>query len=102
MLNIREYIILVLHKKKMTRADFCKKINKIEDKLGEKKSTNQNITNYLNGTDDKHNIGYKMALKMEKALDLPDDTLINMVKSPMTPDVIKDFNNMKKKVRSIK
>lgn len=101
MMNIRDYINLVLMKKKMTRAAFCKEINKIEEKLGEKKSTNQNITNYLNGTDDKHNIGYKMALKMEKALNLPDDTLINMVKNPLTPDVAKDFDRLKKKVRSL-
>jgi len=101
MLNIREYIMLVLNKKKMTRAEFCKKINNIEEKLGEKKSSTQNITNYLNGTDDKHNIGYKMALKMEKALDLPNDTLINMVKNPLTPDVKKDFDIMKKKVRNL-
>jgi transcriptional regulator with XRE-family HTH domain len=101
MLNIREYINLVLDKKKMTRADFCKKINQIEEKLGEKKTTTQNITNYLNGTDDKHNIGYKMALKMEKALDLPDDTLLKMVKNPLTPDVAKDFDIMKKKVRNL-
>ena len=101
MMNIREYIDLVLMKKKITRKEFCDKINKIEEKLGEKKTNFQNITNYLNGTDDKHNIGYKMALKMEKALDLPDDTLINMVKSPLTPDVIKDFNELKKKVRNL-
>ena len=101
MMNIREYINLVLTKKKMTRADFCKEINKIEAQIGEKKSNYQNITNYLNGTDDKHNIGYKMALKMEKALDLPDDTLINMVKNPLTPDVAKDFDKLKKKVRNL-
>lgn len=101
MMNIRDYINLVLMKKKMTRTAFCKEINKIEEKLGEKKSTNQNITNYLNGTDDKHNIGYKMALKMEKALNLPDDTLINMVKNPLTPDVAKDFDRLKKKVRNL-
>lgn len=101
MMNIREYIELVLSKKKLTRREFCDRINKIEEKLGEKKSNYQNITNYLNGTDDKHNIGYKMALKMEKALDLPNDTLISMVKSPMTPDVIKDFNKLKEKVRKL-
>lgn len=101
MLNIRDYIMLILQKKKMTRADFCKKINKIEEMLGEKKTTTQNITNYLNGTDDSHNIGYKMALKMEKALDLPNDTLINMVKMPLTSDAVKDFNKLKEKVRKL-
>ena len=101
MLNIRDYISLILEKKRLTRRDFCNKINKIEEKLGEKKTSYQNITNYLNGTDENHNIGYKMALKMEKALDLPDDTLINMVKAPITKDVIDDFNKLKKKVRNL-
>ena len=101
MLNIRDYIMLVLDKKNMTRREFTEKINQIEEKLGEKKSSTQNITNYLNGTDDKHNIGYKMALKMEKALDLPNDTLINMVKLPLTADAERDFNNLKKKVRNL-
>ena len=101
MMNIRDYISLILEKKKMTRREFCLKINKIEEKIGDKKTNFQNITNYLNGTDDKHNIGYKMALKMEKALNLPDDTLLNMVKNPITPDVAKDFDKLKKKVRNL-
>ena len=101
MMNIREYIELVLSKKKLTRREFCDRINKIEEKLGEKKTNPNNITNYLNGTDDKHNIGYKMALKMEKALDLPNDTLINMVKMPLTSDAVKDFNKLKEKVRKL-
>lgn len=101
MMNIREYINLILEKKKMTRREFARRINKVEDKLGEKRTTAQNITNYLNGTDDAHNIGYKMALKMEKALDLPNDTLLKMVKNPVVPDVKKDFDIMKKKVRNL-
>lgn len=101
MMNIREYINLILEKKKMTRREFARRINKVEDKLGEKRTTAQNITNYLNGTDDAHNIGYKMALKMEKALDLPNDTLLKMVKNPVAPDVKKDFDIMKKKVRNL-
>ena len=101
MMSIRDYISLVLEKKRLTRRDFCNKINKIEENLGEKKTSYQNITNYLNGTDDAHNIGYKMALKMEKALDLPDDTLINMVKMPLTSGAVKDFNKLKEKVRKL-
>ena len=101
MISIREYIVLILDKKKMTRRDFTEKINKIEEKLGDKKTSYQNITNYLSESDDKHNIGYKMALKMEKALDLPNDTLINMVKLPLTDEAERDFNNLKKKVRNL-
>lgn len=101
MLNICDYIDLVLTKKRMTRADFCKEINKIETKLGEKKTNYQNITNYLNKSDDTHNIGYKMALKMEKALNLPNDTLLNMVKLPLTGDAEREFNKLKEKVRNL-
>lgn len=101
MLNIREYIELVLSKKKMTRKQFCDEINKIEDKLGEKKTNYQNITNYLSGSTDTHNVGYKMALKMEKALDLPNDTLVNMVKLPLTDEAKRDFNKLKEKVRNL-
>jgi len=101
MMNICDYIDLVLTKKRMTRNDFCKEINKIEAKLGEKKTNYQNITNYLNKSDDTHNIGYKMALKMEKALNLPDDTLLNMVKLPLTDEAERDFNKLKEKVRNL-
>ena len=38
---------------------------------------------------------------MEKALKLPDDTLLNMVKLPISDDAIRDFNKMKEKVRKI-
>ena len=101
MMNIRDYIILILDKKKMTRAEFTRKINEIEEKLGEKKTNLQNITNYLNNPDESHNIGYKMALKMEKALGLPDDTLLKMVKNPVSENGKKDFDIMKKKVRNL-
>ena len=90
MMSICDYIELVLTKKRMTRRDFCREINKIEDKLGEKKTNYQNITNYLSKNDDTHNIGYKMALKMEKALNLPNDTLLNMVKLPLTGEAERD------------
>ena len=101
MISILDYINLILDKKKITRTELTKRINKIEEKLGEKKTTTQNITNYLNHTDENHNIGYKMALKIEKALDLPDDTLVNMVKLPLTDYVKKDFEELKKKVRKL-
>ena len=92
---------MVLQKKNWTNVRFCDEINKIEDKLGDKRTSYQNISNYLNNPDGEHNIGYKMALKMEKALGLPDDTLLKMVKNPITDISKRDFNNLKKKVRNI-
>ena len=55
----------------------------------------------MSGNTDTHNIGYKMALKMEKALDLPNDTLVNMVKLPLTDEAKRDFNKLKEKVRNL-
>lgn len=101
MITLTDYIELVLKKKGLSKVDFTKKINDIEDKLGDKRTSTQNITNYLNNTDGTHNIGYKMALKMEKALGLPDDTLLKMIKYPITDGPKKDFNDLKKKVRSL-
>jgi transcriptional regulator with XRE-family HTH domain len=92
---------MVLKKEGLSRADFAKRINDIEEKLGDTKTSTQNITNYLNNTDGEHNIGWKMALKMEKALGLPEDTLVKMVKSPIMAGSKRDFNNMKKKVREL-
>ena len=101
MINITDYIEMILKKKGLSKVDFTKKINDIEDKLGDSRTSNQNITNYLNNTDGLHNIGWKMALKMEKALELPEDTLIKMVKNPVMAESIKDFNELKKKVRKL-
>lgn len=101
MISLVEYINLVLTKKGISRAEFAKRINEVEGKIGVTKTSNQNITNYLNNTDGLHNIGWKMALKMEKALELPDDTLLKMVKDPVTVVSKKDFNNMKRKVREL-
>ena len=50
MINVNEYIELVLKKKKWTRAKLVEEINKIEEKLGNVRTSKQNITNYLNGT----------------------------------------------------
>lgn len=101
MISLIEYINLVLTKKGITRAEFAKRINEVEEKIGDTKTSSQNITNYLNNTDGLHNIGWKMALKMEKALELPDDTLLKMVKDPVTAGSKRDFNNMKRKVREL-
>ena len=101
MINVVDYINLILKKKGLSRAEFTSKINEIEDRLGDSRTTTQNITNYLNNTDGLHNLGYKMILKMEKALDLPDDTLLKLVKNPITEGSKKDFNDMKRKVREL-
>lgn len=101
MITLTEYIKMILQKKQWSNAKFCSEINEIEDKLGDKRTSIQNITNYLNNTDGLHNIGYKMALKMEKALGLPQETLVQMVKNPIMESSKKEFNDLKKKVRNL-
>ena len=48
MINVNEYIKLVLSKKKWSNRRLCKEINRIEEKLGDSRTSYQNITNYLN------------------------------------------------------
>ena len=97
MIDIVEYINLILKKKGLTRKEFTNLINNLEDKLGDTRTSTQNITNYLN---DKDNLNQSFVMN-DKALDLPDDTLLNMVKSPVARDSFKDFNKLKEKVRKL-
>ena len=99
MLNVTDYIKILLKKKKWTRARLCQEINKIEEKLGERRTTQQNITNYLNGY---HNIRPKWLVKVEKALSLPMGTLVNMVEPPATKEAKKELKELMKKVGDIK
>lgn len=96
MINVNEYIELVLKKKKWTRAKLVEEINKIEEKLGNVRTSKQNITNYLNGT---HEIRPKWLVKVEAALGLPAYTLINMVEFPVTKEGQRELKEIIKKVR---
>ena len=73
MLNVSEYIKLILKKKNWTNRRLCQEINKIEEQLGDSRTTPQNITNYLNGY---WQFGPKVLVKYEKALGLKQGTLI--------------------------
>lgn len=81
----------------MTNAELCRRINQIEDKLGDRRTTPQNITNYLNGY---HNIRPKWLVKVEVALGLPYDTLVNMVEPPKSEGGIKELEEVKEKIRN--
>lgn len=95
MINVNNYIKLVLRKKGWTNIKLCNELNKIEEKIGDTRTTKQNITNYLNGY---HRIGPKWLVKVEKALNLPKGTLINMISLPSTKEGEKELNKIIKEV----
>lgn len=99
MLNVNDYIKLLLKKKNWTNKKLCEEINKIESKLGDSRTTKQNITNYLNGN---HDMRPKWLAKVEVALSLPKGTLINMVAPPLSKEAQKELKETIKKVREVK
>lgn len=102
MLNVSEYIQLILEKKKWTLQRFADEINKVKQKVGiESVTTKQNISNFLNQVDNQHILRPKMLVLWEKALGLPQGTLISMVK-PVSKEGQKELNEIMKKVGEIK
>ena len=95
MISVAEYIKIVLKKKNWTNRKLCQRLNEIEQKLGDRRTTPQNITNYLNGSND---IGIKWAVKVEKALELPKGTLVGMIMYPITKDAKKELKELIEKV----
>lgn len=99
MIGIAEYVDLILRKKKLSRTEFVKKINEIESRLGESRTTSQNITNYLNGY---HSIGRKAAARWEVALGLEEGTLLRMVMQPTSTEGEKEFKDYMNKLQEIR
>ena len=83
MMAVNEYIKLILKKKKWTNVKLCQEINKIEEKIGDTRTSTQNITNYLNGY---HNLRPRWLVKVEKALELDEGVLLSMVTPPSGKD----------------
>lgn len=96
MINVSDYIKIILNKKKMSNVELTKRINDIESKLGNKRTTPQNITNYLNGY---NTITRKWLVKVEYALGLPLGTLLNMVLEPTSREAKNELDELIKKVR---
>ncbi len=100
MINVNDYIKTLLKKKKWTLQQFSDEINKVKEESGLlTKTTPQNISNFLNQTDDKHILRPKQLVTWEKALGLPYDTLVNMVELPKSKNGIKELEELKRKVR---
>ena len=82
MIDVIEFINNIMKKEKISRTELCKRINDIEEKANLKRRTTiQNVTNYLNGY---HNIRPKWLVKVEIALSLPPNLLVDMVEKPKT------------------
>lgn len=99
MMDVREYLCLYLDKKKINRTELTKKINEVEKKLGETRTVNANVTNYLNGY---HPFRCKVLAKWEVALGLREGSLFNYVVSPLSSDGEKEFREYLKKLREIR
>lgn len=99
MINVSDYIQIILHKKKWTNAKLCQELNKIEEQLGESRTTPQNISNYFHG---QWSFRPKVLVKYEKALGLQPNTLVSMVAPPTTKEGQKELKEIIKKVGEIK
>lgn len=96
MIDVRDYIKILLKKKNITKRELCNRINQLESKIGESRTSPQNITNYLNGS---HNITQKWLVKVECALELPIYFLLDMVSPPTSNKAKKEIDDLIKKVR---
>lgn len=99
MINVSDYIKMLLEKKGWTRVKLCDEINKIEKELGEKRSDRQIVTAYLNGT---WAFRPKILAKWEKALGLKEGTLMNMVMPPITKEGKEELRKTLENLRRIK
>lgn len=101
MMTVSDYIKLILKKKKWTLNQFAEAINKVKLKANIlTKTTASNISNFLNQVDEGHILRPKQLVIWEKALDLPNDTLLNMVELPKSKEGIEELNKLKEKVRN--
>lgn len=99
MLNVSEYIQLILKKKKWTSTRLCQELNKIEEQLGESRTTVQNISNYFHG---QWSFRPKVLVKYEKALGLQPNILVSMVAPPSSKEGKKELKEIMKRVGEIK
>lgn len=98
MINVADYIRILLEKKGWTRLKLCDEINKIEKELGETRTSPNHITCYLNGT---YAFRPKILAKWEKALHLKEGTLMNMVAPPITKEGREELKETINKLRRI-
>lgn len=98
MINVSIYIKMILEKKKWTQRKLCEEINKIESKLGEKRTSVPVISGYFEGKD---TFRPKILAKWEKALGLREGTLVNMVMPPITKEGKEELKKTIERLRKI-
>ena len=98
MMNVANYISILLEKKGWNKVKLCDEINKIEKELGEKRTVPQNVVQYLNGT---YAFRPKVLAKWEKALGLKEGTLMNMVLPPSSREGREELNETINRLRRI-
>ena len=83
MLDLKTYISLVLKKKNITYDELCRRMNMIKYKLGDKGIVRKpNISEMLNAS---RSVDERTLLIMEKALELPMDSLVKLSKGTTLP-----------------
>lgn len=103
MINVSEYIQLILKKKKWTLQKFADEINKVKQKVGIKSiTTPQNISNFLKQVDNQHILRPKMLVLWECALGLPQGQLVSMVAPPSSKEGQKELKEIMKRINEIK
>lgn len=76
MMDLRTFLRMCLKKKGYTYETFCNEVNCIKFQLGDKGIIrNSNLSNILNGDE---GVSDRTLLIFEKALGLPENTLVNM------------------------
>lgn len=99
MFDVRDYINKILKVKGWSRSKLCREMNKLEDKLGDRHTRVQNITNYLNGY---HKMRPKWLLKVEKVLELEPGELALKVEMPKTKDGVLEVKRCMEKINKVR
>lgn len=99
MLNVSDYIQIVLDKKGWSRAKLIEEINKIESKIGESRTTKVEVSQYITG-----DVPFrpKILAKWELALGLKEGTLINMVAPPITKESKEELKRTIEGIRKLR
>lgn len=99
MLNVNDYVKLILQKKKWNNTEFCNRLNELETKLGDKKTHPQNMSAYLNGI---WPLRPKLLVKWEYVLGLKENTLVSMVSEPLSKEGKKELKETIEKIKGVK
>lgn len=99
MLDVRTYIKIILEKKKMSNVDLRKKLNKLEQEIGECQTTAQQISEYMLGV---WEFGERTLAKYEYVLGLKEDTLTDMIKHTEGRESRKSIKEYKDKIREVR